>query len=247
MGLQEYLPLVFANLTIPIYLIMSHIFGYCPFLDYTQNQCSLYGTDLFPYGCRIFPYITSPTPSLEKTCLLPNRLASHTYTQEKREAEDFLQKETITEVKNLERFIEKIEQLGDFLQYLGEPLTTRWGMFAVKSYNDRPQAELKGLFLLLNKYAQFLGDKRLYLRIRVIDREFQLLHWVTGIFHDNHPRTQHSMEQLIQRRIREGFGRSPPNLVIGVIFADELQKYPSYWADCWQQRANVWLNRKKVK
>lgn len=241
MALQERTPLPFMEeASLPVFLIFQHIFGYCPFLDFEQNKCTIYDKSYYPLTCIVFPYLSSPTPALENDCLLQTRLSKKLFRAKKQETQKRFDKYMLKELDNLAPFLKELIERGDFLGYDGDVITNHWGTFAIKSFNDHQPHELEGLFLLLNRYSQLLKVKKLYLRMRVIDRNFQMLHWITGIMHEEQPRSQQFMERKIQQQINDSYNHLHPTTILGVIFDDELQKYPRYWIECWKQRVKIW-------
>lgn len=230
-------------------IIRPHIFGYCPLLNPTTNECLIY--DERPLGCKVFPFEHKYEHRIRNDCIL--------YAKTKKE------KRTALEIRHYKQFshyryhqkyeIDQTVFQTTYQSILDETLgmdnpkliKNDYGSFAFISKEINSNTiYLHKLCSLIKSYSTYFSLKQIIINVLVADTDYHPVCHIKGIYGyfenismlDLLNKTMY-VQSIYFTDLNDG------TLLEGVIFTHELDYDHSFWTDIWNQHKKNYQDWKK--
>ncbi|MHA1974113.1 MAG: YkgJ family cysteine cluster protein [Candidatus Hodarchaeales archaeon] len=224
------------------FIITPHIFGYCPFLNYWKQKCTIYSSR--PSTCKRFPYDSQIKTSVKNQCPLWNSLDSKRIANiEEHYVRKFQSEKFIKEQKQLDA-LDAFTYTSNYSKRIDDLMKVRntrlvnnsQGSFLIKSYtakyNDQTFESILGL---LHRFRERITQEQLILDILVIDKQYSPIFELQGVLGVNNL-DRNEIFQVLASQDNYYEEKFDGSFIKGVFYLEELY-YD--WGDCWNELYKV--------
>ncbi len=224
----------------PMFVIKTHIFGFCVFLDYNTSTCKIY--DQRPEVCRRFPIDPSGRSGVTDYCLLYKLIKKKNPKKlqfiEEREALKFNSRPNL---RNLNQLMElDLKNLDEkFEPYVREKigqesiLFNEWGSFIVRE-SPNSKVDFNPLFRLIDTYTNYFDQPQPFISVIILNRDYSILSMIQGVFRSKVKYNSTQIQKFYREKMDSYYLKKFDGSGLeGIIFLDELKKDHSTWESVW--------------